>query len=302
MKMKYALLLLAALLLTSCVSTKKYKASEAQVASGKLLAQIRAENIAQLESEVASLKSTVGNLQADTSRLGGQLRQVKQEKAALAQTSSSALQQLSTELQQKKTEMEAAQALLDLKEKELGDKQQLLSAQTQKINDLNAQIDKQREAVNNLRASIEEALVGFNAEELTIENRNGKIYVSMAEKLLFKSGSAAVDPKGISALEKLADVLIKRPDISISVEGHTDNIPIKTARFDDNWDLSVIRATAVSRILLKKGVPAERITAAGRGEYFPIAPNDTPEGRSKNRRTEIVLSPKLDLLYELLRQ
>lgn len=284
----------ALLLLNGCVSSKKYKLSQSQLEASELLAGTRARTIGQLEAQTTALK-------ADTTRLGSELRQALREKADLARMSTSTQQQLSAELQQKQKEINEKEALLAQKQKELAEKQALLAEQTQKIDDLNSQINRQREAIDNLRKSIEEALINFNSEELTIENRGGKIYVSMAEKLLFKSGSAAVDPKGVGAIEQLAQVLLKRADISIMVEGHTDNIPIKTSRFDDNWDLSVIRATAVSRILLKKGVPADRITASGKGEYFPIAPNDTPEGRSKNRRTEIILSPKLDLLFELLR-
>ncbi len=291
------LLLLASLslaILPSCVSSKKYKISQEQLAASELVGQSRSKTINELETQIAKLK-------ADTTRIGGLLRQTSSEKSALERTSSATQQQLAAELQQKQKTIDDAEALLNQKQQQLSEKESLLAAQTQKIDDLNAQIDRQKEATDNLRASIEEALVNFSAEELTIEIRDGKIYVSMAEKLLFKSGSAGVDPKGVGALEQLADVLVKKPDISIMIEGHTDNVPIKTARFDDNWDLSVIRATAVSRILMKKGVPAERITASGKGEFFPIAANDTPEGRSKNRRTEIILSPKLDVLYELLR-
>lgn len=292
----FSLLLLLLLLATlpACVSSKKFKAAQSQATANDMLATLRGETITALNKEVAALKS-------DTTRLGAQVRTLQLEKNQLERTSSLTQQQLSAELQQKQREMEAASALLSQKQKEITDKEAILAAQTQKINDLNAQIQKQREATDALRTSIEQALINFNAEELTVELRDGKIYVSMAEKLLFKSGSAVVDPKGVGAIEQLADVLLKRPDISILIEGHTDNIPIKTARFDDNWDLSVIRATAVSRILTKKGVPADRITAAGKGESTPIASNATPEGRAKNRRTEIILSPKLDVLYELLK-
>ncbi|MDP5171853.1 MAG: OmpA family protein [Bacteroidia bacterium] len=292
---------MASLLVSSCVSSKKYKLSQSQLAATEQMVKARNTSITGLESQLAGFKAQVATLTSDTAQLGTQIRKISQEKATLQRTSSSNQQQLSAELQQKQLEIDRAQTLLTQKLKELAEKEALLATQTQKINELNDQIDRQKEATDNLRASIEEALVNFSAEELTVENRNGKIYVSMAEKLLFKSGSAAVDPKGVTALEQLAAVLAKKPDISVMIEGHTDNIPIKTARFDDNWDLSVIRATAVSRILMKKGVPAERITASGRGEFFPIAANDTPEGRSKNRRTEIILSPKLDVLYELLR-
>ena len=134
-----------------------------------------------------------------------------------------------------------------------------------------------------------------------MEIRDGKVYVSMSDKLLFKSGSAAVEPKGVNALKVLADILNKNPDIQILVEGHTDNVPIKTALYKDNWDLSVGRATTITRMLNEVyGVQATRMTASGRGEYYPKADNTTQEGKAMNRRTEIILSPKLDEIMNLL--
>ena len=123
----------------------------------------------------------------------------------------------------------------------------------------------------------------------------------MSDKLLFKSGSAEVEEKGLDALKKLAEVLNNNKDVGVMIEGHTDNIPIKTAQFKDNWDLSVARATNIVRMLDEvHQVDAKNLTAAGRGEYMPKASNETAEGRAKNRRTEIILSPKLDELYKLI--
>jgi len=130
-----------------------------------------------------------------------------------------------------------------------------------------------------------------------VSMRDGKVYVSLSEKLLFPSGSAAVEPKGKEAITKLAAVMSSNADIDMMVEGHTDNVPIKRGRFDDNWDLSTARATSIVRILLGAGMDPERVTAAGRSEFVPIAPNDTPEGKQRNRRTEIILIPQLDELY-----
>ena len=146
------------------------------------------------------------------------------------------------------------------------------------------------------------ALLGFNSDELSVEIKNGKVYVSMSDKLLFKSGSSTVEDKGKEALKLLADVLNKNTDIDILVEGHTDNVPIKTAVYKDNWDLSVARATSIVRILtLDHKIAPTRLTASGKGEYFPRADNDTAEGRAKNRRTEIILSPKLEEIMQLLK-
>jgi chemotaxis protein MotB len=144
-------------------------------------------------------------------------------------------------------------------------------------------------------------LVGFKSDELSVELKNGKVYVSLAEKLLFKSGSAMVDPKGKEALGKLAAVQEKNPDIDVMIEGHTDNVPLIPGKFDDNWDLSVSRATSIVRILTEdNNVEPKRVTAAGRSEFVPLVSNDTPEGKARNRRTEIILSPKLDELFQIL--
>jgi len=183
---------------------------------------------------------------------------------------------------------------LDMKNKDLQNKERMLR-------EMQAIIARQAEAAQRLNATLRDALVGFNSDELTMEIRDGKVYVSMSDKLLFKSGSANVEPKGIEALRALADVLNKNPDIQILVEGHTDNVPIKTAVYKDNWDLSVARATAITRLLNSTyNVAATRMTASGRGEYYPRASNDTQEGKAMNRRTEIILSPKLDEIMNLL--
>lgn len=183
---------------------------------------------------------------------------------------------------------------LDQKNKDLQNKERMLR-------EMQAIIARQDETTKRLNQTLRDALVGFNSDELSMEIRDGKVYVSMSDQLLFKSGSTAVEPKGVEALKVLADVLNKNPDIQILVEGHTDNVPIKTAIFKDNWDLSVARATSITRLLNEKyAVTATRMTASGRGEYFPKAANDTQEGKAKNRRTEIILSPKLDEIMYLL--
>nr|WP_294858182.1 OmpA family protein [uncultured Fluviicola sp.] len=192
-------------------------------------------------------------------------------------------------------------AELSQKDRDLQNKDKDLQNKERMLREMQAIIARQDEMTKKLNQTLRDALVGFNSDELTMEIRDGKVYVSMSDKLLFKSGSTAVEPKGVEALKALADVLNKNPDIQILVEGHTDNVPIKTAIFKDNWDLSVGRATVITRMLNEKyGVAATRMTASGRGEYYPKASNDTPEGKAKNRRTEIILSPKLDEIMNLL--
>lgn len=191
----------------------------------------------------------------------------------------------------------------NLKKKEglLAEKEQLLKDREARLKVLEDIVKKQDDLMNALSDRIKQALLGFAADELSVEMRNGKVYVSMSDKLLFRSGSDAVEVKGKEALAKLAEALQRNADISIQIEGHTDSIPINTARFRDNWDLSAARSTSVVRLLTTgTGMDPERLTASGKGEFNPIAPNRTPEGRAKNRRTEIILSPKLDILMELL--
>lgn len=178
-----------------------------------------------------------------------------------------------------------------------------IAEQAKRLKDLETLIQSQKDVMNRLKKSIADALVNFKPDELSVYIKDGNVYVSMEEKLLFKSGSAVVDPKGKQALQTLATVLNVTPDITVNVEGHTDTVPIRTAKFDDNWALSVARATSIVRILTKEyGVDAHRIEASGKGEFHPVRTNETTEGRSSNRRTEIILSPNLSELYTLLGQ
>lgn len=191
---------------------------------------------------------------------------------------------------------------LKIKSQELEEKERLLLQREKSLKELQEMVSKQDSITKRLNDIIRNALLGFNSEDLSVEIKNGKVYVSMSDKLLFKSGKADVEDEGKKALKLLADVLNKNPDIDILIEGHTDNVPIKTAMFKDNWDLSVARATSIVRILNEDyKVSPQRLTAAGKGEFFPRATNDTAEGRAKNRRTEIILSPKLDELMNILK-
>lgn len=180
------------------------------------------------------------------------------------------------------------------KERRLTEKENALIERERKINELEAEIARQDSIAKRLNQLLRDALLGFDANELTIEIKNGKVYVSMSDKLMFQSGKAEVQSKGKEALAVLADVLQKNKEFQILVEGHTDNVPIKTATYKDNWDLSVARATSMVRLLQEEhGISAERLTASGRGEYDPKESNSTATGKAKNRRTEIILSPDL---------
>jgi chemotaxis protein MotB len=188
--------------------------------------------------------------------------------------------------------------------KELSSESEMTIAnQAKRLKTLQDIIQLQKDVMNKLKNSIADALMNYKSDELYVYNKDGNVYVALAEKLLFKSGSAVVDPKGKEALKTLSSVLNNTKDISVMIEGHTDNVPIKTSQFKDNWDLSTGRATSILRILTNDyGFDSNRITASGRGEFHPVKPNDTVEGRAGNRRTEIILSPDLKEIYKLLYQ
>jgi chemotaxis protein MotB len=178
-----------------------------------------------------------------------------------------------------------------------------IAEQAQRLKNLQDMINSQRDVMDKLKNSIADALMNYKTDELSVHIKDGKVYVSLEEKLLFKSGSDIVDPKGKEALKSLAKVLNNTKDITVLIEGHTDNVPIKTKQFKDNWDLSTARATSIVRILTKDdGFDPNRITASGRGKYHPIKTNDTAKGRAGNRRTEVILAPDLNELYKLLDQ
>jgi chemotaxis protein MotB len=178
-----------------------------------------------------------------------------------------------------------------------------IADQAKRLKSLQDLIQSQKDVMIRLKSSISDALNNYKSDELSVYIKDGNVYVSLEEKLLFKSGSAVVDKKGKEALKSLAQVLINTKDITMVIEGHTDNVPIKTKQFEDNWDLSTARATSIVRILTKdNGFDPNRITASGRGKFHPVKTNETNEGRASNRRTEIILTPDLKELYLLLEQ
>jgi chemotaxis protein MotB len=224
-----------------------------------------------------------GNV-ADTKKLSGEL-QSTQEQLLKKQDE---LKLLETKLNEQKANLDALTA--ELKKREA------------RVAELESVLKKKDDAVNELKKKLSDALFGFEGKGLTITQKNGKVYVSMEENLLFASGSTTVEQKGIEALKKVAKVLEQNTEINILIEGHTDDVPMAgKGDIKDNWDLSVMRATAIVKIITKNSsVDPRRLTAAGRGEYFPIDPAKTAEARKKNRRTEIILTPKLDELFKVL--
>jgi chemotaxis protein MotB len=211
------------------------------------------------------------------------------------------IQAMLSEIQALQSELMAREDALFKAERDLQEKQNQLEAQNAKITELTALIEQQAQKMQDIKDKIQKALVGYEGDGLQIESRNGRIYVSLDEKLLFQSGKWNVDARGKKAIQQLSAVLAANKDIDILVEGHTDNVPYAgNGHVLDNWDLSVKRATAIVRILLEnRDLEASRVMAAGRGEFNPIDTADTKEARQKNRRTEIILTPKLTELLQL---
>lgn len=278
---KISLFLFAALLasaFSSCVvlSPKKYKALLAKQDSlntGWNQSQLMNEN---LESLIAKLRKDTTGLSSALNDLKGRYSEMDNNYSTLRSNSSSEINKLSS----------------DLKKRE------------QRLKEVEEILRKRDEATNQLKEKLQQALLGFTKNGLTVEIRNGKVYVSLMDKLLFPSGSIIIDEKGKQALSQLADVLKQQPEINIAVEGHTDSQKITNlGQIKDNWDLSVLRSTSVVRYLTEVSkVEPVRMTATGKGQFQPLAANTNAEGRSKNRRIEIVLSPKLDELYDLIKQ
>lgn len=260
-----ALLICSVLFIGSCVPKRQLLSAE------DTIRKLQADSL-QFASRVSSLEQNVSRLESNRSALEKQLESTRSEATSRLQDASSRLNM----------------------------SQQQIAEQQRRLEQLQTLIDQQRKNTQELRAKINNALTGFTSNELTVSTKNGKVYVSLQENLLFPSGSAVVNPKGKQALSKLADVLNVNNDINVEIEGHTDSIPIK-GRFKDNWDLSVARSTAIVRILTQTyNVDPVRVTASGRSRFEPVDLNSTADGRAKNRRTEIILEPKLDQLMHLI--
>jgi len=287
---------LVSIILFSC--TPIYKCGEPKPVNKLFLPKIILTVIHERDSLCTTLSAReveIYNLKKDTTSLNNDIKDLKNRYNNLTNDKLSQSEQFNAALQKKTDE-------LKLKSEELKEKEKLLVDREIALNDLKKVVARQDSITNRLNNILHNALLGFKSDELSVYIKNGKVYVSLSDKLLFKSGSAAVESKGIEAIQVLADVLNKNNDIDILVEGHTDNIPIKTALYQDNWDLSTARAISIVRILTNEyNINPTRLTASGKGEFSPRSPNISPEGRASNRRTEIILSPKLDELMKLLK-
>ncbi len=303
-------------LLSSCVSMKKYNQMAGNYQDCEKTVQTLKDQNQALSVQNTELQSKIDKQLKDNQELSGKLDETNKKLENLSlnnqrlnQTNSDLEEQLkslkvgsSAEITRLLDKLQQTQADLQKREDILKSAQNELEQRSLKMKELEAALQQKDEAVKQLRQKVMDALVGFNNKGLTIQEKNGKVYVSLDEQLLFKTGQWEVDPKGQQALSNLAEVLGQNPDINVLVEGHTDNVLMRgSGEVKDNWDLSVMRATAVTRILLKnKAIEPKRITSAGRGEFFPIDNANTPEARKKNRRTEIILTPRLDEIFRIL--
>lgn len=291
-KFNYALLLIFSVLtVSSCVvPKKKFLAMQHQrdsLQNGLNIANIRIDS---LEKVVAAQKDTISNLRAEVADLKSKLSTLTEQYNTLSENYKQLRANSTDEIKKLLKDLEATQANLLAREKRL-----------KEVEDAMARRD---DAVKALRDKLQKALLGFNKSGLSVNIKDGKVYVSLTDKLLFASGSIEIDSKGKDALSELAKVLQTQPDINILVEGHTDNMKVTNlGQIQDNWDLSVLRSTAVVRFLVdEQKVDEKRVTASGRGEVVPVDRMNTAEARSKNRRIEIILTPKLDELYNLLNE
>lgn len=308
-KISIGLLILA--LSTSCVSKKIYNDLENKFADLKKESRaISDENAAllaskkQLESEKETLKKNLDDLNSNLAKVQADYEAAK-NKMKVMQDSYAALEKNSNEsLEANMKKNRDLLAQLDAKAKALALEQEKLSESSQRLQELEDLIAAKEASMKKLKETLSNALNGFEGKGLTVEQKNGKVYVSMENKLLFNSGSWAVGSEGKKAVVEVGKVLGDNPDISVLIEGHTDNDPYEgSGPIADNWDLSTKRATAIVTILGEnKKVNKQNLTAAGRSEYSPLAPNSTTEGKAKNRRIEIILTPKLDEISKMLNE
>lgn len=313
---KISFLLITLIVVTSCVSPKVYKDLESKYAALKQEnRKLSDENEALLstktasENELAQLKTAYeeavaerNQLQSDYNATKSKYDNLKSSYDALEKNSSAAIAANSKKNRELLAKLEAKEQALVAENNRLEKLKKALEERSNRIAELENVIASKDAAMTQLKNAISRALTDFEGKGLTVEQRGGKVYVSMENKLLFSSGSWAVGTNGRTAVQSIGNVLAENPDIAVLIEGHTDNVPYQgSGQLSGNWDLSTKRATAIVNILRENtAINPENLTAAGRGEFAPVASNDTDEGKAKNRRIEVILTPKLDELSKLL--
>ncbi len=313
-----SLLLVVTLLSTSCVSKKLYTDLEDKYADLKkdnrtlsdentdlktMLNQSK-NDLAKLQMEYDKTFSERNMLQGEYDAIQSNLENLKASYDALEKNSSAAIADNSKKNRELLAQLESKEQALAAENARLENLKQQLESRSQRVAELESVIANKDAAMSKLKDAVSKALTNFEGKGLTVEQRNGKVYVSMENKLLFESGSWAVGSQGRQAVKQLGTVLADNPEIAILIEGHTDNVPYQgNSQLSGNWDLSTKRATAIVNILRENNaIKPENLTAAGRGEFAPIASNDSAEGKAKNRRIEVILTPKLDEISKLLNE
>jgi chemotaxis protein MotB len=327
---KVLYILIGAAMLGSCVPSSEFtqlskKSNNLQVERDDLMKEnefLTVEN-REMKGEIDKVEAQQEQLVRDSIRIRQEVDGLKKELAELERkysnlesTHDALLRGNARETRRLLNELQATQEEMSRKEQMLKQLESNVNNQKQDVNRLQAELEARNarltemedmlnekdRILDDLKTKVADALLGFEGQGLTVTRKDGKVYVSLEEKLLFKSGSTVVDPNGVKALQQLAVVLGNNPDINIMIEGHTDDVPFrKGSSIKDNWDLSVLRATSIVRILMEEGkIRPTNITVAGRGEYLPVDPAGTPEARRKNRRTEIILSPDFSEIFRIL--
>lgn len=318
--MKFRILVLSLMLVSvsSCVSSKKYNELEGRNAdlqreNRKMnddLENFRNSN-AGLEDDLARLKTDFETVTTQKNELMQKLENLEKNYAglqdsydALEANSSAAIAENSRQNRELLAQLDEKEAALIQEKNRLEKLEKDLAVRSQRIDELESVIAAKDAKMNALKNAVSNALTNFEGKGLTVEQKNGKVYVSMENKLLFDSGSWAVNSEGRKAVNQLGTVLAQNPDIAVLIEGHTDNVPYGgSGQLKDNWDLSTKRATSIVHILRENAnIDPQNLTAAGKGEYAPVASNDSDTGRAKNRRIEVILTPKLDEITKLLNE
>ena len=302
------------MLTASCVSSKIYDdlknknkalGSENELLMSqldKLGGNSETHSTASIQNEIDRLKSEKSRLTMDLSAAESSYQRMKESYEALETNSDAILIENLERNRALLAQLEEKERALILERRRLEIMERDLDVRSKRVSELEEVIALKDAKMNSLKQAISEALTNFEGKGLTIEQRNGKVYVSMENKLLFESGSWEVNTRGREAVIMLGEVLGDNKEIAVLIEGHTDNVPYgEKGLIANNWDLSTKRATAIVTILIENNnIPKDNLTAAGRGEFSPIAPNNTTEGRAKNRRIEVILTPKLDEISKIL--
>jgi chemotaxis protein MotB len=327
---RYGAFILVLALITSCVPPTRFKALQSETLTCqeerdlmkaeneklsvenkeiKALLTLAEKRLAQAGKDTLKWKEEATRLNRQNSQLIKDYSDLQEAQQALMKGSETEIRRLMDELQiaqkdleKRENNLNALSADVAVRKNEVDKMQLELNQRNTRLAELEQVLQDQESVLAALKKKVSEALLGFENQGLTISRKNGKVYVSLEEQLLFKSGSTLIDAKGVTALKKLSKVLEQNPDINVMIEGHTDDVPVMDgSAYKDNWDLSVLRATAIVRILLGGStINPQRLTTAGRSQYQPVDASKTPEARQKNRRTEIILSPKLDELYKII--